>query len=868
MSRKKIAILILVAIAFPVAFLAGVFILLQSPSAVNAFAAFIEPLTGISLRVENISLNRHLEASVKGLHIFTVKDKGFDLSLAQAEVHARPGFKIDVEKILLTAPKFTFYLKKKKEETDPFAVLRKLPPVRLLVVKDGQLELKSDSFVSVLPGLDMTIEDFHPEGGGTLKSKSRFNVHSKGMTGRGMLETTLNFSRFSPRPSGSGFLRLSLERGASGKMEIEDLKLATNLKLKGNILSLDDAHTTIRNLSSGERSRQIKAQDIKTQFNLSYDQKTSEFALTSFEGSGAGVGMLKGRASGTLKPLTWDLSLRAFSVDLENCFRILSPYVPETYRNWIFKGEGGLEVGSKGQHINNMTVWKATAFFDLSEGSFASPDGSKAGERITGRIELKLSSPEQGRKGSFRTVIKGNIGELLWDQYYQDFEGRRIEVVTQGIFGPSPFSLSSSGTFDLFQTGRYAFSTDLAQKRSVISLDAEGVSCPHLFDILFRNTINQNYPTLQDLTLEGEFDLTSTLSLSPQQRKVEGNLVLRGGALRSPSNRFLLTGLNISLPYDLVLSGRPSPLPAGIKRGFLSIEGFEKGDLLIGKMKTPVELSGNRLVLPNPVTFSVFGGEIRLAGFRMDDLLFPQMQAETGLTIHHLNLENLIDQASPFPLAGRIDGDLSPLLFQEGKWSAGGKLIIRIFGGQVIFENLYAGRLFSPSRFFGADVIFDDIDLEEVTENIKMGRMTGLVQGSLKDFRMEYGQPARFDLVITSDRSRKVPQSISVDAIKNLSIISTGSEAVSDILNSGLNRFFHEYPYREIGIRCTLADDLFSLRGLIHEGGKEYLIRRVPLRGIDIVNQNPDNSIRFKDMAERIGRLFSPRQKTKDVPPG
>jgi len=75
-------------------------------------------------------------------------------------------------------------------------------------------------------------------------------------------------------------------------------------------------------------------------------------------------------------------------------------------------------------------------------------------------------------------------------------------------------------------------------------------------------------------------------------------------------------------------------------------------------------------------------------------------------------------------------------------------------------------------------------------------------------------------------------------------------------------------PYSEIGIRCTLADDLFSLRGLIREGGKEYLIRRSIFRGIDMVNQNPDNSISFKDMSERMGRLFQPRQQSKDVPSG
>jgi hypothetical protein len=292
---------------------------------------------------------------------------------------------------------------------------------------------------------------------------------------------------------------------------------------------------------------------------------------------------------------------------------------------------------------------------------------------------------------------------------------------------------------------------------------------------------------------------------------------------------------------------------------------LEKGNTKIDKFETPVVLSGNRLIMPDPIDFLIFDGEVRLTGFRVENLLFPEMRVVTGMTIKHLSLGDLIGQASSILLPGIIDGEFSSIVFNDGKWSTNGEIVAQIFSGRVTIENLFAGRLFSSSRFFGADAVFDNIDLEAVTENIKVGQMTGLIKGSLKNFMMEYGQPARFDLVITSDKSSKVPQQISVDAINNLSIISTGSGAVSAILNSGVNRLFKEYPYSDIGIRCTLADDIFSLRGLIHDGGIEHLVIRTWLGGIDIVNQNPDNSISYKDMAERVERIFQPRPESKNV---
>lgn len=144
--------------------------------------------------------------------------------------------------------------------------------------------------------------------------------------------------------------------------------------------------------------------------------------------------------------------------------------------------------------------------------------------------------------------------------------------------------------------------------------------------------------------------------------------------------------------------------------------------------------------------------------------------------------------------------------------------------------------------------------------------MTGLIKGSLKNFSMEYGQPSSFDLVIETDTSRSVPKLISVDAINNLSIVSTGSGAISAILSSGVNQFFKDYPYSQIGMRCTLKDDIFKLRGLVHDSGKEYLVRKALFRGVDIVNQNPDNYISFKDMAERMSRITKSQKETKNVP--
>jgi hypothetical protein len=74
-------------------------------------------------------------------------------------------------------------------------------------------------------------------------------------------------------------------------------------------------------------------------------------------------------------------------------------------------------------------------------------------------------------------------------------------------------------------------------------------------------------------------------------------------------------------------------------------------------------------------------------------------------------------------------------------------------------------------------------------------------------------------------------------------------------LAGGFAYFFKEFPYRKIGVRASLENDVFRINGTVMEGGKEYLVKRGRFSGVDIVNQNPDNRISFRDMVKRVKRV-------------
>jgi hypothetical protein len=117
-----------------------------------------------------------------------------------------------------------------------------------------------------------------------------------------------------------------------------------------------------------------------------------------------------------------------------------------------------------------------------------------------------------------------------------------------------------------------------------------------------------------------------------------------------------------------------------------------------------------------------------------------------------------------------------------------------------------------------------------------------------------YGQPQAFDLLLETVKTEGVPQTISVKAVDNIAQIGGGASPFMGLAGYFAS-LFKNFPYTKIGIHASLQNDVFRINGTVKEGGTEYLVKRGSFSGINVVNQNPDNRVRFKDMVKRIKRV-------------
>ena len=130
----------------------------------------------------------------------------------------------------------------------------------------------------------------------------------------------------------------------------------------------------------------------------------------------------------------------------------------------------------------------------------------------------------------------------------------------------------------------------------------------------------------------------------------------------------------------------------------------------------------------------------------------------------------------------------------------------------------------------------------------------GIVSGEVRDLVITYRQPESFSFRVESVPRKGVPQTFSLKAVDNLTVLSSGQQA--SVGTGGFwMRFIRGFRYERLGIVSTLRNDTFTLNGTIKEGGVEYLVKKPALFGISVVNREPGKVISFKEMTNRLKRV-------------
>ncbi len=600
-----------------------------------------------------------------------------------------------------------------------------------------------------------------------------------------------------------------------------------------------------------------------------FDPARRTAVLTSLEARFPGLAPL--RASGRLglgKDRSARLLVESRGLDLAALRTIAAPFLPPGLAGWELAAKADLSLAYRRFAEPDDAGIAATVSLDGA--AFNDPSFTIAGEGLDPTLRFEaISSASPGI--AFTGSLGVGKGESLWKAVY----------VPWGTF---PLELTVSGRYD-----RARDAVDGLAARAFLpgigTVDAKGAAAlgpSPSFDLrvetdlglgpLYSLYAQAGVSEEGRMKLEGRLEADLRVGCLAGALSVAGRARLADASLERPLSKTLVTGISAVIPVHYA----PAPAPDGGPDAPPGPEGIpppgpapgtelpEKGFFRVGELSSPLlSLSSIDLALrggPNalgiePVSLDLFGGRLELGRtvFRLDPAA-GSFHGTGSLALRDVDVARFPIASPQFKLTGKVRADFPRLDIGTKLIGVSGRGEADIFGGRIVLRDLAVADPFTAGRAISLNVDLVGIDLKKLTDEVPFGEVTGIVDGEVRDLVIVYNQPARFDFRLESVPRKGVPQTFSLKAVDNLTVLSSGQRASAGA-GGFFMRFIRGFRYEKLGIVSTLRNDTFTLNGTIREGGVEYLVKKPALFGISVVNREPGKVISFKEMAGRLRRV-------------
>jgi hypothetical protein len=582
--------------------------------------------------------------------------------------------------------------------------------------------------------------------------------------------------------------------------------------------------------------------------------------IDSFSATTAPLGRITGSAAIPLDtPERFSLRLRAPDATLSGAlgffraFDMLPQVVPPA--------TGAADIALMLDHTAHGPRYRLNA--DLRDIAMASEDDSL----LVDGMHLQLAAENAGR--DIQATVVCESGELLYTTLYMNFADMPF-VLDAACQRPSAdhlreltatLNVGNAATFALTQ-GRVDALRNSPRLAGAVRIDMSTLA--PLFSRFIREPLAPIVPSIADATLTGRASLRADIAASRAGLAATGTLRIPALTATAPQLEVGATNLSLTLPFSIAEGRPPQRFPEPTDWGRLTVAALTLPTGTASDIGLRVRLEPNHCRTRGEVPLPLYGGTLTLRGILVDAPFSPAATLRCSGRVDGVDLAAL---ETGVPLEGSLSGSLGHIVLDEDALTTTGTLGVTFFGGTGDLRGIGMRHPFSGARVAGVDAItISDIDLEPLSDALEVGRITGRLNLTAQDVLVAYGQPVGMDLTLRSTDAPGVSKRVSLKAVNTISVIGTG-QGLAGLGAGAFASMFKEFGYDTIGIHCHLDDDIFSVRGLLHDGGIEYLIKKPLLFGINVINRTPQNRIAFSDMMQRIQRVTTTSpQSGKEAP--
>ena len=521
---------------------------------------------------------------------------------------------------------------------------------------------------------------------------------------------------------------------------------------------------------------------------------------------------------------------------------------------WRFSGIDEIDAAIS---LKGKSQLSLAARLNLSEFKFENSDSSRVGEGLSVNISTESEIDLKTYFSNIDLDVEASKGEILYGRFYFDLGVNPLAISLKGSYDPikkglnvPDFALKLKDLLAVNGKGTIPYESKDPGPR--ISINIPDTPVKPVFHYFVYEPFKMEHPVLNDIDIQGDISAEISLEGNGGKWKLIGDCFLDNGEILLERKGIYFRGIDLDLPiwYQSIADD----LKQTEKKGMISIRSASARLFPEQSISVSLEASPNSMSINSPTQLKVPGGEVMIGSIKITEIYTPSPVLNTNISFQDIEIQALLQEFLPHLEKGLVSGSLDSVKLDRNRFTTTGQIRATPFSGEILITNLGASGIFTSSPLLKMDVQLNNLDLSEITTDTSFGRIQGILRGHLQELEIAHGQPQKFNLLLETVQTKGSTQRISVKAVDNIARIGGGQSPFVGLAGAFAS-FFKELPYNMIGIRAYLENDVFRINGTIKENGMEYIIKRSGFSGVDVLNQNPDNRISFKDMVKRIERV-------------
>ncbi|MDT8310989.1 MAG: hypothetical protein RQ732_06035 [Methylophaga sp.] len=507
-----------------------------------------------------------------------------------------------------------------------------------------------------------------------------------------------------------------------------------------------------------------------------------------------------------LQDQQWQSTINGQQLALSSLLTLLTKILPNRdltmFNSWQPKGlvSGTVDLTGNGAQVLNTDIKLRSPDFSFSDDT---------GNRVAETLDLTLALTAQYQQDwQFQTQLALNNGQSYWAPVFLDFQQTPLQLAFRGEMQPDN-AVWLLRDIKLEQQGVLLANADLQVQYKQLQ-QLKMTVAPSPLSAIYQWWIQPFSPgtAAANLTATGQIGG----QLEWQKNQLQLQVYLQQLTIKDNDERFAIEGLDGEFAWTTT----QNLMPVNLRWQNLAF-----GALPIGASNLQATVTDNQLTLTEALALPLLDGSLQI-----DD--FNYRYASDG---SHWQFEGLLKPVSMQALTNtlgwpQMDGKLSGMIprvsYEDQQIDIDGALQVKVFDGTMIIKDLQLQSPFGSLPQLYGNIDMQQFDLELLTRTFDFGRISGRLDGNISGLRLSNWQPVQFDARFATAENNPGKRRISQRAVDNLSQIGGGA---SGLMSRSFLRFFEDFSYDKLGIRCQLNNEVCQMSGIEDDDQGYYIVK-------------------------------------------